>query len=407
MLYKYSAYNNKGILIKDEIEGKNITEVLIALQRKGLKPILIKPKYNFLDILKTKLKSSKEITIEDQMFLTKYLHLMLKVGTNLIQAIDILKEDFPKQSIKDFLEKVKTNLKKGQPFWLTFSKYQKYFSPTFVAMIKAGESSGKLEETFKILSESLSKQQSLRKKIRSALVYPTLLIIVSIIVVSVIVFFAIPKITKIFLSTNIKPPAFTQMVIDASNFFSAYGPYIIGFFLFLGVFSYFFYKESQIGKKIVLNFLYQLPFLNKILEKIDLQSLCSVLASLLSSGLPLIRAIEITSDTIKGPKMKEALLRIAKERLTMGQTLSESFHSERDIFPQVLVSLISMSEKAGHLEITLNTLSDFYAEEVDSVIKSIMSILEPVLLVFIGLIVALVALSTIVPIYQMVTKISE
>ncbi len=407
MLYKYSAYNSKGAVVQGEMQGKNITSVLIALQRDGLKPILIKPKYSLANILKIKLGSKKEITIEDQMFLTKYLYLMLKVGTNLIKAIDILKEDFPKQSVRDFLEEIKINLKKGQPFWEAFAKYPKYFSPTFIAMVKAGEASGKLEETFKTLSESLDKQETLRKRVRSALIYPTLLVVVSFIVIGVIVFFAMPRISKIFLSTGVKPPAFTQAVINTSNFLSTYGLYIFGFFIFLIILFYFLYRESLTARRFILNTFYNVPILNKVLEKMDLQSLCSVFSSLLSSGLPIIRAIEITAETLKSPKMKEALLRIAKQRLSIGQTLSESFRAERDVFPQVLVSLISMSEKAGHLETTLITLADFYTEEVDSIVKSIMSILEPVLLVFIGLIVALVALSTIVPIYQMVTKVAE
>ena len=407
MLYKYTAYTPTGRLIEEEIEASSIGEVLLLLQKRGLKPILVKPKYRWFSLLRIKLGAKKKITIEDQIFLTKYLHLMLKVGTNLIKAIEILKEDFPKPAVQDFLEEVKAGLEKGQPFWSAFAKHPKYFSPTFVATIKAGETSGKLEESFKHLSESLEKQATLRKSIKSALVYPTLLVVTSLLVVGIIVFFAMPRISKIFLSTGTEPPTFTKIIISISAFISSFGVYIVVALIVLLILIILFYKETQTGKELLIAILYQVPGLNKILEKIDLQNLCSVLASLLAAGLPLIESIEIAAETIKSPKMKEALIRIAKNRLTIGQTLEQALRSEKESFPQVLINLIGMSEKAGHLEETLNTLAEFYTKEVDATVKGIMSIIEPVLLVFIGLVVALVALSTIVPIYQMVTKIAQ
>ena len=216
-----------------------------------------------------------------------------------------------------------------------------------------------------------------------------------------------PKIAKIFLSTGTKPPTFTMIVISVSNFLSNYGLYIFGSFIAFLISYWIFYKETELGKRLTTIIVYQIPGINHILEKMDLQNMCSILSSLLSAGLPIIESIKITAETIKSPRMKEALLRIAKDKLSMGQTLDQSFRSERENFPQVLVSLVGMSEKAGHLESTLLTLSDFYTKEVDATVKGLMSILEPVLLVFIGAIVAIVALSTIVPIYQMVTRITE
>lgn len=407
MLYKYVAYNSSGKSVEGEMEGNNVAEILVNLQKEGLKPVVVKPKYNWFGLLRTRLGSGKVITIKDQAFLSRYLYLMLKVGTNLIEAIGILKGDFPKQAVRNFLSEAEISLKKGQPFWKTFAKYPSSFSPTLIAMIRAGEESGKLEETFHKLSISLEKDDNLRRSVRSALIYPALLVFTSLVVIGVIVFFAMPRISRVFLSTGVEPPTFTKAVIATSGFLSAFGIYIGIFLVVFAIGYWFFYSKTEVGKQFTFGLAYRTPVLGSVLEKIDLQALCSTLSSLLSSGLPIIETINIAADVVRKPKLKEALHRITKSRLARGQTLDEAFRSEKENFPQALVSLIGMSEKAGHLGSTFQTLADFYTSEVDATVKGLMSVLEPVLLVFIGVIVAIVALSTIVPIYQMVTKVTS
>jgi len=407
MLYQYKAYNQEGKMVKGKTEAKSLDALLNDLSEKGLTPITVKEKKGFLVSLSKKEIFSKKITLKDQIFLTKYLHLMLEVGTDLLKAVEILREDIPNKAIKDFLTEIKTDLKKGYPLWRTFAKHPKIFSNVTIGMIKAGENSGNLSQTFKILSISLEKQERIRRNIKSALIYPILLAITSVLVVGLIVFVTIPKVAKMFLSTGTKPPLFSQIVINSSLFLSKHSLSISLFFIFLIVLFWFAYKYTKKGRRIINQSFYKVPIVKVVLQKIDIQRFSSTWASLLNAGLPVTESLKLSAETINNLKTKEAVLRVIDQGLNKGKTLGESFKKEKENFPQVLISLIGIAEQAGHLSATLNTLADFYTTEVDSTVKSLTSILEPVMLVFIGIVIAIVALAVIVPIYQMTTTITE
>lgn len=382
------------------MEVDNESNVLEFLASKGLKPISIR---KISDLGKTIGSGffSASISPTDKIFLTKYLSLMLRVGTDLLKALDILIADFEKPAMKSLLLEVKLTLSKGQPFYITFAKYPKIFSPVFVNLIKAGEVSGNLELVFDNLNIMLEKEQDLRRKIKAALVYPIMLLIASTMVLLFLIMFALPRIAELFSSGGFQPPLFSRVVFGIGLFVGGHIiPILSGFFIFIFGGLYFIFK-TKLGKRWFNNLMAKTPAIKGVVQKVAIQRLAVTLSSLMRAGLPIVDSLNITADTLGNEKMSNALRRIAQEGVSRGLTLGDAFKKET-AFPQVLTNLIAVSEKAGHLDEILKTLADFYESEIDASLKILVSFIEPVMLMLIGVIIGAIALSIIVPIYQLV-----
>ena len=385
------------------MEAGGPAEVLEFVAEKGLRPVSIKP-ISMLGPAKRNIFGGG-VTVTDQVFLTKYLALMLKVGTDLFSAIDILIADFDKPSVKAILIEMRTNLGKGKPFYSTFAAYPRIFSSVFVNMIRAGEVSGNLDKVFEDLSVRLERDQALRGKIKGALVYPLILMGASVFILIILVSFALPKLSEVFSSGNFDPPAFSRIVFAIGLFFGRWVWIILPAFLVGTTAFIVFLRQSVTFRTLVFHFFGKLPFIREVLKRIAIQRFASTLASLLKSGLPILDALEITANAVGNDEMRGALQRISREGITKGQTIGESFRREA-AFPKVVTNLIAISEKSGHIDEILRTLADFYESEIDVSLKSLVSLLEPLLLMGIGVVIAVIALAIIVPIYQLVGQFS-
>lgn len=401
MKFKYIASQSDGRIIEGNVDAKGKAEVLSFLTAHNLRPVSIKSAEE--GFIKRANLFGGRITLTDQIFLSKNLALMLKIGVGLLQAINILINDFEKKAMKALLLEVRSGIEKGQPFYLTFARYPKIFSQAYVSLIKAGESSGNLENIFENLSNSLSKEKTLRDQIRSILVYPIILLVTSVLILVFLVAFAIPKIARLFLESGFNPPLFSKIVFAVGLFFGNYGIYVLGAVIIIAAALFYAYRFSFFVKKFVLSFVTELPVVRKIVKKIALQRFAATLASLIKSGMPLTEALEITAGTVNNLEIRAALLRISREGLAKGLTVGEAFRRESS-FPRMVVDLIAVSEKAGHIEDVLTTLSDFYVGEIDSSLKALISFLEPILLLIIGVIIGTIALAIIIPIYQLTTQ---
>jgi type II secretory pathway component PulF len=400
MKFHYVAFQADGKLVEGNMDADTTSAVLSALAARNLKPMSVKPADGKAGGVRKRIFGSK-ITVSDKIFITKYLSLMLKVGTDLFKAIDILVTDFDKPAVKEFMVEIRESLERGEPFYSTFARYPKSFSPVFVNLIKAGESSGNLEHVLEDLNESLQKEKELKGKVKAALIYPILLVGVASVIVLFLVTFALPKIADIFSGGGFEPPLFSRIVFAVGLFLNEYIAIILSVgAVFLAGMSFFFFK-TQGGRRIGSRALNAIPVIGTIRHRIALQRFSSTLSSLLKSGIPIVSAIEITADAVAEEGVSSALRRISGEGISKGLTLGESFKKE-PVFPSVVSNLMAVSEKAGHLDDILKTLGTFYEAEIDSAIKTLIAFIEPVLLLGIGLTVGVIALSIIVPIYQLV-----
>ncbi len=403
MKFHYIASNQQGTLAEGNEEAASTAELLTLLAGRGLKPISVKQLKGSDAITYSRAFLGTRITINDKIFLTKYLSIMLKVGIDLFQAITILLADFDKSTLRALLAEIRENLERGQPFYATFAHYPQYFSPVFVNLVKSGEASGNLDTVFNDLTVSLEKEKELRGKITGALVYPLLLLTMSIGILLFLTTFALPKLAGVFTGGGFEPPLFSRVVFASGLFINKYIWVIIGIFL-IGAFATWLFARSATGKAFFINILLHLPVVKKVSYNLAIQRFATTLSSLLRAGVPILEALRITADTVGHPGVREGILRIANEGVAKGLTLGEAFRKET-VFPFVVTNLVAISEKAGHLDEILETLGRFYEAEIDASIKTAVAFIEPVLLLFIGAVIGTIALSIIVPVYQLVGKL--
>jgi type II secretory pathway component PulF len=400
MIYHYIATDGDGKLQEADYEAPNLEEVLRFLSGRELRPVSVKP------ITASRKAFSglfSKINLADKVFLTKYLSLMLRVGTDLLAAINILIADFDKPAMKNFLLEVRENLTRGRSFYEVFARYPKIFSPVFVNLLKAAEASGTLQSTFENLSVSLTKEAELKNKIRSALIYPVIILSASLGLFIFLVTFALPKLADVFSGGGIDPPTFSKLVFGVGLFV---GDHVLGFMVVvfggLALIYYMFFK-NRFGRRIAARVMRRTPVLRNLHREIAVQRFAATLSALLGAGLPIIDSVKITASVVSAPEFHDALIRIADDGLAKGLTIGESFRRETT-FPKVVVNLIAISEKAGHLGEVLDTLAEFYSGNVDNDIKVLISFLEPALLLFMGIMVGGIALSIIIPIYQLTSQ---
>lgn len=403
MLFHYVAADTTGKMVEGEVEADSLNDTLRYLAGKELRPVSVKP----LGKMKTGLMGINlfggGINTEDKVFLTKYLALMLKVGTDLLSAINILIADFDKPAVRNFLLEVRENLGRGQPFYEAFAKHPKDFSPTFINLVKAAEASGNLEKTFEDLSNSLEKDSELIGRVRSALIYPIVLVCASIAIMIFLVTFALPKVANVFANSGVQPPEFSQIVLGIGLFLgSNIWTILIGLIVVVGGATWA-VRSTQPGKRVFEKVLGSLPVVRGIYRDLAMQRMASTMSSLMKAGLPIVETLTVAAETVGMREYKDALVRVANDGLSKGLTIGEAFKRE-PVFPKMVSNLIAISEKAGHLDEVLKTLAEFYGANVDSNIKGAVSLLEPIMLLVMGAIVAAIALSVIVPIYQLTTQ---
>lgn len=401
MRYRYLAVGKDGARAEGAMEAPDEAAVLAALTAKGLTPLSVR-RSRFLAALGAERRVlGARITLTDKIFLTRYLSLMLRVNTDLFKAINILIADFRKPAMKAILTEIRGALERGQPFYATFARHREQFSPVFVNMIKAGEASGTLERVLADLSRSLDREKAFKGKLRSALVYPAILFVLSVVIVFFLLTFALPKIAGIFEGGGIEPPLFSRVVFGVGLFL---GNYIGLFLLTFGVLAVglaLVAWRTSWGRRAWQRLVYRTPLVRNFLSKISLERFASVMSSLLRSGLPITEAIETTADAVGQAELRDALQRIARQGVARGVSLGESFGRE-PVFPAVVRNLVAISERAGHLDEVLATLAEFYEGEIDTGLKTFIAFVEPIMLLFIGMVVGVIALSIIVPIYQLV-----
>lgn len=399
MLFHYRAANESGQITEADIEAETQDRVLEYLAGKSLRPLSVE-RAKAGEALRL---FSGKITLTDKIFITRYLALMLQAGTDLLTALNVLIEDFEKPAVKNFLVDVRERVSKGQPLYYAFASRPKSFSPIFINLLKAAETSGNLEQTFVDLSEFQEREGELRGRLKAALTYPLILLAVSLLVFVFLVTFALPRIARVFTEAGVNPPAFSKVVFTIGLFAGEHLFLILGALAAVIALSIYFFGHTLPGRRLGRRILVRTPFVRKVYQGIAIQRFASTFSVLLRAGIPVIESLKITGDVVGNDEIRAALIRIADEGLAEGLTVGDAFRREA-AFPRVVTNLVAVSESAGHLDEVLGTLARFYESSVDAEVKSLVAILEPLLLLFMGGLVGLVAISIIIPIYQLTSQ---
>lgn len=400
-LFIYEAINEEGRIVTSEINSLNKEEVVSVLNQKHLTPIKIELKSDsakFKGIGSTVL--FERFTSLDKITLIRNLGATIKAGLTLSEALEIMVVDTNKKVVKDFLLEAQQAVLNGQSLSSVFEKHSKIFSPIFSGLIRAGESSGMLDKSLEELNHHLNREYNLIKKVKAALTYPLILITASIAIVVVMLVFVLPKLSKSFIQNNIELPLLTKILIQISNALS-YSFLLDAFIVGALVYFFMYFGKTKTGKNLISYLMFNLPVVKKLVKKIILVRFSRTLGSLISGSLSISESLSLTAKAVGNSKYEEAILMTSTD-IKNGIALSEALKNREQLFPSFLTSLIAVGEKTGTLGKVLKNFSDFYEDDVSSALKDLTTLLEPLLLLFMGLTVGLIALAILMPIYQMV-----
>lgn len=346
------------------------------------------------------------VSYVDRLLFTKHIAVMIKSGITLFEAVTILLNQTKSPAFRKVLTAVAGDLDNGKPFAQALRKHPKVFDSFYVSLIEIGEASGTLEENLEYLAQHLSKSYLFRKKVQGAMMYPMIVLTAALVVGIALSLFVLPKLFGLFTQLEVPLPWTTRVLLFFSNMMKNYGIFIVAgllgfifFFRYLTTTSFFKPKWHA--------FLLSVPFVGKIIENIELTSFCRNVGVMLHSGLPIAKVLAIQHEITSNMVFKNYLAHLQRST-DQGETLSKELNSGKyKRFPLIAAKMIDVGERTGKLDETLLYLADFFEEEVDDATKNITTVLEPVLLLCIGLVVGFVAMAIISPIYQLTGSIKR
>lgn len=338
------------------------------------------------------------ISLFDKILFSRHLSIMIKTGMPLVDSLKLLKRQTRSRSFSYILEQLIKGAESGQFLSVSLGQFRRVFGDLFINIVHIGETGGILADNLEHLSIELKKRQALHQKIRAAFIYPAIVLFAMTAVISVLIFFVLPRITPIFSSLNIELPLTTRILIGTSNFLINNWPYIlgglialiIGFILLLRIKTIRFFWNKTI--------LY-LPLAGSISRKAAISDSSRTLSLMLKSGMKIIEALMITSNSVTNLAYQKAF-RDAAEVMKKGEPLNSFLKTQEHLFPAIVSQMIEVGENTGTLGDNLLYLANFYESEVDEATKNLSTTLEPILLLVMGIIVGFIAISIITPIYK-------
>ncbi|KKT37649.1 MAG: Type II secretion system protein, PilC [Parcubacteria group bacterium GW2011_GWA1_44_13] len=400
MIFIYEVYNKDGATVRGEYEAGSREEVVQYLLRRDLTPISVEAIRGGKAGLDLSISLFEKIKSVDILFLVRNLSATVKAGLSIVEALDILIADTEKKMMKNILREVQALVKNGQPLSAGFANFANQFPPVFLGMLRAGEASGQLERTLTELGQYLSKEYALRAKVKSALTYPIILLVASIGVVSLLLIFVLPRLTKAFASSGVELPWVTKFFLGLSSMLT-YSFTLDLIVVFFATWFFLYFRKTTIGRKFFFFLISHIPVANELIKKVALVRFTRTLGNLMASGLSAVGSLESAAQSIGNQKYEVAIKAIVDD-VKNGMSISDALTKFPDLFPRLLVSLVIVGERTGSLSEILITFSDFYEEDVDNKLKGLTAVLEPILLLIMGLLVGSIAFSIILPIYQLV-----
>lgn len=396
----YSAITKNGKRLEGFIEAKDIHDAASYLQKHQLTPIRIIPPgkmgiQRFVGFLK---KSSTK----DLIFFTRQLSSMLTSGLTLMQALTILKDQMKNSNIADYVYSIVSEVENGKTLSSAIQKYKSVFSPVYVALIQTGESSGILDKILLRLSDNLEKQEKLRQTIRSALLYPIIIVIMMITVTIIMMIFVIPQLSVLYGNLNIDLPLQTVIVVSLSNFFVNSWPLLLVATV-LGVYSFKKWYKKESGRRVVDKYLLKMPIFGDLLAKTMIAEFSRTLGLLIGSGSLVVDSLMKSSGVVGNIFYQDAIVLVAR-RVEKGITVSDAF-SASPFFPPYLVQMAKIGEQTGKLDDSLTKASEYYEREVEQTVKTLTILMEPIIMIVLALGVGFLIFAVITPIYSLLSSI--
>jgi len=399
MKFNYQARTKEGEIHMGQVEASSREGALTLLQKYDLYVTFLEKAV--APVYAKKIKIFERVSQKDIVLFSRQLAIMFKSKVPLIEALRVISSQTKNTEFKEKIFHLSEEVEGGTAFSKALAKYPQNFSPFYIAMVKSGEVSGKLSEVLTYLADHLEREYHFAAKTKSALVYPLLIVFVVVIVLVLMVFFVIPQLAEVLEASNEPLPTLTKFVIGSATFLRQWIWAIIlglSFIIFLA-FQYF---RTEKGKRFFDERILRLPIIGSLLKMVHLARFAENLSTLISGGLPIAQALEIVGDIIGNTIYKKVIFE-TRDEIRKGQNISSVLARYPEIFPPVFVQMVLVGEKTGTLDTTLMNIVDFYQKETDRAMNTILNLLEPALIVVLGLIVAGLMLSILMPLYQMVS----
>jgi len=400
--YFYTAKSLDGQTKKGELAAKDTRELAAALKQDGLVLVSAIDRAEKRTSLRGPSLFSRVSFIE-KIMMVKNLYVMIMTGLPLVKSLDVLILQAKSRKLKNVLTDVKDRIIKGESLSSALSKHTDVFSDFFLSMVKVGEESGTLEEVLKVLSLQMEKEHRLKSKIRGAMIYPCIILIVLILVGIIIVTVVLPNLNSFFMSLNADVPFYTKMIIGAGEFSTKYWPFLIIVPLLILVLLWLILKTPG-GKKAKDNILLKLPLISLLVKENNSAAMIRSLSSLIAAGVPFTRSLEVTAGTVGNYYFKKAL-EGSLEKIKKGERLSKTLLPYKNIFPFGAIEMIEVGEETGKSASILKELAEFYEEETIAVTEKLSAAIEPALIVILGIAVGFFAFSIIQPMYSSLSAI--
>jgi type IV pilus assembly protein PilC len=394
-LYKARALNGEST--QGELNAPTEADVVGHLRKRRMVVVSVREKPKEVSI-----SFGKRVKTKDLVHFTRQFATMINAGLPLVQSLDILASQQPKPKVSAKVRAVLAEVEAGSTLADAMRRHRDFFSEIYVNMVAAGEAGGILDTILLRLAEYLETADKLRRKVRGAMFYPLTVMGFAVIAIAVLLMFVIPTFAEFFSSAGVALPLPTRIVMGLSNFLLGYWWAVIAF-LVIGYYAFRAYHRSPQGKFATDRFLLRVPILGQVLRKAAIARFSRTLGTLVQSGVPILEGLEITARTA-GNKVIENAVMESRASIAGGETIAEPL-KKSDVFPPMVVQMINVGEQTGGLDDMLAKIADFYEEEVEAAVQALTSVIEPVMIVFLGAIVGGMVVAMYLPIFDIIQTV--
>ncbi len=400
-VFEWSGKTIRGNVESGEITAASKEEVIAQLRRRNITATVVRPK--------EKKKSWTEISFgggvndKDIVIFTRQFATMIDAGLPLVQALDILSTQVENKFLGKTLAAIKSDVESGSSYADALRKHPKAFTELYANMVAAGESGGILDTILNRLAAYIEKAMKLKKKVKGAMVYPAVVSSIAILVIAIIMIFVVPTFSKMFASLGGTLPLPTLLIIKLSHFIAGMGGLMVLATIIVSSVAFVQIRKKEAGKKVTDGIFLKLPIFGMILRKVAVAKFTRTLSTLIGSGVPILDGLEITAKTA-GNKVIEYAVMDVRSAISEGKTLAEPLMKSK-VFPPMVTHMIAVGESTGALDVMLGKIADFYDEEVDSAVANLTSMMEPMLMVFLGGTVGFIVVAMYLPIFKIITLV--
>jgi type IV pilus assembly protein PilC len=394
-VFIWEGKTRQGAVQKGEVSANSKDDVLALLRKQGIQPINVASKPKDIKIS----FGAKKVEDKDVVIFTRQLATMIDAGLPLVQCLDILGSQTENPTLAKTITQVRSDVESGATFADALKKHPKVFDNLFCNMVAAGEAGGILDTILQRLAAYMEKFAKIKRQIKSAMIYPSVILFVAVSVVSLLMVVVVPMLAAIFTESGMQLPFPTRVVMAVSNFMKGWGglisvSVIVGFFVGLKQ-----YRKTENGQRVTDGIALKIPVAGTLIQRVSVAKFTRTLGTLLTRGVPILEGLLIVSRTAGNKVVEEAIL-ATRTSVSEGKTLADPL-AKANVFPKMVVQMISVGEATGALDNMLNKIADFYDEEVDSAVSALTSMLEPMLMIFLGITVGFVIIAMYMPIFQM------